>query len=137
MAFTTRIKVRFSDVDWARVVYFARYFDFCHRAVEAFFDAQPGLSYAALLEQRQLGFPIVHSEASFFGPLRLADTARVEHEVIALSERSVTSRFTIFRNDSADKCAVIQLKQAAIDTTVFKGIPLPADVHAALKAHLA
>ena len=136
MAFTARIRVRFADIDWARVVYFARFFDFAHRTFEDFFNDDPKLGYARLLTERKLGFPIVHSEAQFFVPLRLGDTARVVMEVTRLSKRSVTSRFTLSKDETDERCAVIQLKQAAIDTGDFSGIELPDDIHALLAAHL-
>ena len=137
MAFTSRLKVRFADIDWARVVYFARFFDFAHRTFEDFFNEQPNLSYAAVLSDRKLGFPIVNSTAEFFVPLRLGETARVQMDVIKLSRRSVTSRFTIFKDETDERCAVIVLKQAAIDTSTFTGTELPDDLHALLSAHLA
>lgn len=133
MAFTSRLPVRLADVDWARVVYFARYFDFAHRCLEDFF-AQAGLPFGALLEDRKLGFAIVHSEGDWFAPLRLGDTARVVFEVTRLTQRSVTSRFTIFRGEGDEKLACIVLKQAAIETGAFSGIELPADVHALFAA---
>jgi YbgC/YbaW family acyl-CoA thioester hydrolase len=136
MSFTTRIVVRFAEIDWARVVYFARYFDFAHRAFEDFWNAQPGLDYGTLLNERHVGFPIVHSEGQFFGPLRMGDTARVVMDVTRLTKKSVTSRFTIFRNESDEKLAVITLKQAAIDALSFKPMEYPDDLHAALTPHL-
>ena len=55
-----------------------------------FFNDHAKLSYAALLTERKLGFPIVNSEAEFFAPLRLGDTARIVMDVIKLWKRSVT-----------------------------------------------
>lgn len=136
MAFTARHPVRFADIDWARVVYFARYFDLAHRTFEDFFNEHAKLPYGEVLTARSLGFPIVHSDADFFAPLRLGDTARVVMEIAALSRRSVTSRFTVYRSESDERCAVIVLKQAAIDTATFKGTEFPADVHALFAAHL-
>jgi len=133
--FTARLPVRFADIDWARVVYFARYFDFAHRCFEDFFNEHAKLPYAAVLAERKLGFPIVHSEGEFFAPLRLGDTARVVMEVTRLSKRSVTSRFTFFRGEGDEKVAVITLKQAAIDTTDFRGIELPDDIHGLFVTH--
>lgn len=136
MAFTARHPVRFADIDWARVVYFARFFDLAHRTFEDFFNEHAKLPYGEVLTTRALGFPIVHSEADFFAPLRLGDTARVVMEVTALSKRSVTSRFTVYRSESDERCAVLVLKQAAIDTATFKGAEFPDDVHALFAAQL-
>lgn len=136
MAFTARHPVRFADIDWARVVYFARFFDFAHRTFEDFFNELAELPYGEVLATRKLGFPIVHSEADFFAPLRLGDTARVVLEVTALSKRSVTSRFTVYRSETDERCAVLVLKQAAIDTATFKGTEFPDDVRGLFAAHL-
>lgn len=136
MAFTARHLVRFADIDWARVVYFARFFDFAHRTFEDFWNDQARVPYAEVLAARRIGFPIVHSEAQFFAPLRLGDVARVVMEVQALSRRSVTSRFTFYRGETDERCAVIVLKQAGIDTGTFAAAPFPDDLHALLAAEL-
>lgn len=136
MAFTSRLRVRFADIDWARVVYFARFFDFAHRTFEDFFNEHAKLTYASVLADRKLGFPIVNSQAEFFAPLRLGDTARIVMDVVKLSKRSVTSRFTLYRGETEERCAVITLKQAAIDTSTFQGTELPDDVHALFAAQL-
>lgn len=136
MAFTSRVRVRFPDIDWARVVYFARFFDFAHRTFEDFFNEGSKLPYATVLSERKLGFPIVSSQAEFFAPLRLGDTARIVMEVIKLSRRSVTSRFTLYRGETDERCALITIKQAAIDTTTFQGCEISDEVHALFSAHL-
>lgn len=137
MAFCARFPVRFADLDWGRVVYFARYFDFAHRASEEFFNAHPPLEYANLLVTRSLGFPVVHSEADFFAPFRLGDTARIVMDVTRLSKRSVTSRFTFYRGENDERCAVIVLKQAVIQTVEYRGgVEFPEDIHALFSAHL-
>lgn len=136
MAYTARHLVRFADIDWARVVYFARFFDFAHRTFEDFWNHHAKVPYAEVLAARRLGFPIVHSEADFYAPLRLGDTARVVMEVLALSRRSVTSRFTFYRGETDERCAVIVLKQAGIDTTTFTAAQFPDDLHGFLAAEL-
>lgn len=132
--FSSRHPIRLSDLDWGRVMYFARYFDFAHRTFEDFFNAQQNLTYATLLNERALGFPVVHSEAEFLGPYRLGDTARVEMEVTRLSKRSVTSRFTFYRGETNERCAVITLKQAVVKTMDkgAAGVEMPDDIHALL-----
>ena len=53
--------VRFADVDAARIVYFARYLDYCHDAIEALFGGLPG-GYAHLTMARDVGVPSVRVE---------------------------------------------------------------------------
>lgn len=136
MAFSIQFPVRFAEVDYARVVYFARYFDFAHRCFEDFFNVHAGIPYATVLGEKNVGFPIVHSEGQHFGPLKLGDTARVVMDVVRLSRKSVTSRFTLYRGDGDEKVAVITLKQAAIDTARFTGREWPDDIFGLFEKHL-
>lgn len=135
MAFTIQFRVRFAEIDLGRAVYFARYADFAHRCFEEFFTVGANLPYGAMMEARDVAFPIVHSEADYFSPLRVDDSVRVEMEVTRLTFKSVTSRFTISRERDGKKCAVIVLKQACINAA-FEARELPGDLHALFAAHL-
>lgn len=135
MAFTIQFRVRFAEIDLGRAVYFARYADFAHRCFEEFFTVGAKLPYGAMMETRDVAFPIVHSEADHYAPLRVDDSVRVEMVVTRLTMKSVTSRFTIFRESDNTKCAVIVLKQACI-SAAFKSREMPPDLHALFAAHL-
>ena len=67
MAFTYSRAVRFEDVDAARIVFFARIFNYCHEAMEAFFGSVSG-GYVDLILNRGVGFPVVHLESDFSAP---------------------------------------------------------------------
>jgi YbgC/YbaW family acyl-CoA thioester hydrolase len=136
VAWTNLIAVRFPDVDWARVVYFARFFDYSHRTFEDFFGAEVGLPYSELLQHRKLGFPIVHTEADFRSPLRFGDTARMVLEVLRVTDRSVTTRYSIYRGDSEALCARLILVQAAVDCDGFKPAVIPRDIKEVFERHL-
>ena len=135
MSFSIQFRVRFAEIDLGRAVYFARYADFAHRCFEEFFTVGAKMPYGSMMETRDVAFPIVHTEADYFSPLRVDDSVRVEMEVTRLTFKSVTSRFSIFRESDNTKCAVISLKQACINTT-FKPREMPQDIHALFAAHL-
>ncbi len=136
MAFEISLKVRFADIDLGRVVYFARYADYAHRCFEDFFTEGAKLPYGHMMESRQVAFPIVHSEADYFAPLRVDDTVRIVMEVTRLTRRSVTSRFTLYRQADGEKCAVVLLKQACISLTSFRAKEMPDELHALFTAHV-
>ena len=69
--------VRFAEVDAARIVFFARYLDYCHDAIEALFGALDG-GYAELTMKRGLGVPSVHVEIDYHAPLRYGDVAVID-----------------------------------------------------------
>ncbi len=70
--------VRFGDCDPAGIVYFPRFFDWFHQAMETWFAERLGRDYAEVVQT--VGFPAVHTEADFKRPCRLG-----ERLVIALS----------------------------------------------------
>ena len=73
--------VRFEEIDAAGIVFFARYLHICHDAMEAVFAPLPG-GYCALITQRRIGFPAVHTDCEFVAPLRYGDVVRVETSVV-------------------------------------------------------
>src|SRR5262245_6720012 len=61
LPFRARRLVRFADCDPAGIVYFPRYFDFFHAAVEDWFREGLELDYWGMLRDRRLGLPAVHT----------------------------------------------------------------------------
>ncbi|MFN0063958.1 MAG: acyl-CoA thioesterase [Myxococcaceae bacterium] len=135
MAFDFKIPVRFSDVDYARVVYYPRFFDYCHHAFEAFFPAEVGISYAELLERRNVGFPTVHAEGDFRAPLRFGEICRVRLETLKQTSRSLTCRYRFFVGAEAEPRAECNIVTAAIDMHAFRAVEIPEDVRQAFSRH--
>ncbi len=133
MAHTQTVLVRFEDVDYARVVFFPRLLEYCHRVFEDFFPAQLGVSYAEVVAQRRVGFPAVSSRADFRIPFRFGDECRIAMEVLRIGEASVTCRYRLFRGDAL--AAEIENVVACIDVDAFRARPLPDDVRRAFEAH--
>ncbi len=130
--------VRFEEVDAAGIVFFARFFGYCHDAMEAMLGAVPG-GYARLVVERKIGFPAVHVEADFAAPLRFGDVARIEVTVerIGTSSCSFRNRFTRLQDGAnGATCATILQVCAASDLTKLRAVPIPADVRAVLSLHL-
>jgi 4-hydroxybenzoyl-CoA thioesterase len=131
MPFVREIQVRFPDVDYARVVYYPRFFDFAHQVFEDFFAAEVGLPYARMLQERKVGYPSVHASADFVSPLRFGDLVRIEMTTDAVGEKSITSRYR-FSSQGAP-CAELKIVTAPVDMETFKGIEVPDDVRAAFE----
>jgi 4-hydroxybenzoyl-CoA thioesterase len=136
MAYTQRIQVRFDDVDYAQVVYFPRFFAYCHWVFEDFFTKEAGVPYAEMLQKRRVGFPTVHSEADFKLPLRFGDLCRIVMETTRLGEGSITNRYRLHNGDSPRVSAVIQLVTASVSMDTFKPVPMPEDIRVAFLNHL-
>lgn len=91
-----RYQVSFSDVDFARVLFFARYFEIVNRASEDWFH-QHGLYFRDLLPQMDLAMPIVATYCRYLGAIRLEEVVEVHLGVTELSPRGFSMPFVFFR----------------------------------------
>ena len=125
MPFSTRIAVRFGDCDPAGLVYYPVLFHYCHAAMEEFFAARCGASYARLMAEERLGFPTVNASAEFFVPLVYGDEAEVEVFVSRVGRTSATFEYTIRRASDGVTCARATLVQAAMSLDEMRAVPVP------------
>jgi 4-hydroxybenzoyl-CoA thioesterase len=125
--FVFRRPVRFAEVDAAGLVFFPRYHEYCHDALEALFGELPG-GYAAMFRERDLGVPTVHLETDFRHPLRFGDVARFEIVVERIGRTSVSLHHTIRRE--GDDTVAATVRQVVVLTRIssLTPIPVPADI---------
>jgi 4-hydroxybenzoyl-CoA thioesterase len=90
MAFRTRIKVCFGDIDNAGIVYYPRFMHYFHLAIEEFFAGGLGIDYADVLHKRNLALPTVHLESDFRRRLKFGDRIDMEVRVINIGRTSIT-----------------------------------------------
>lgn len=127
--------VRFAEVDAAQIVFFARYLEYCHDALEAFFGALEG-GYPHMINVRDLGIPSVHAEIDWRAPLRYGDTARIEVRVAQIGTRSATFVHRLYR--LGDNVLAAEVKQTVVfcHLRALGSVVIPGDVRALLEAHL-
>ncbi len=93
MSFSTRIIVRFGDVDSAGLVYYPRIFHYFHIALEEFFAARCGTAYHRLMSEERTGFPTVNAQTEFLAPLVYGDEINVSMCVVEVGTTSVTFEY--------------------------------------------
>jgi 4-hydroxybenzoyl-CoA thioesterase len=125
MPFSTRITVRFGDCDPAGLVYYPALFHYCHAAMEEFFAARCGTTYARLLAEERLGFPTVDVRAEFFEPLVYGDEAEVEVWVSRVGRSSATFEYRLRRARDGHLCASATLVQVAMGLVERRAVPVP------------
>ena len=135
MSFVSRIPIRFSDEDHARIVYYPRYFHFFHVAFEEFFNAN-GFTYRDVLDVQKLGWPAVHSEADFKSPLRMGDVLLVTVTIERVGEKSVTFVYTGRREDNG--ALVVRGKTTVVCTHLdtMASLAIPAQFRAFFESHI-
>jgi len=93
MTYTTKIKVRFGDVDPAGIAYYPNLYHYCHVAFEEFFEEFVGIPYRTLIEEHHIGFPTVRVESYFRRPVKYGELLRMSVAIARLGESSVTIEF--------------------------------------------
>jgi 4-hydroxybenzoyl-CoA thioesterase len=125
MSFVATVKVRFSDVDNAGIVYYPRFFHFFHIAFEEMFAERFGIPYVDVLGKEKIGFPAVHAEVDFKAPLRYGDLAEVTLDVERVGDKSVACRYALVRRPDGTPCASGKVVVATVDMTTFTPMPMP------------
>ena len=97
MAFRAPIKVSFSDIDNAGIVYYPRFVHYFHLAMEEFFSSELGIDYADVLHERNVAFPTVHLEADFRRRMRYGDRIDMEVRVIDIGRTSISWGYRGYR----------------------------------------
>ena len=125
--------VRFADCDPAGIVYFPRYFDFRHGALEDWFSAALSVNYWSMLRDRGLGLPAVRSECDFRRPSRMGDTLRIAVLVERVGGASLTTRFRLRCDDELR--AEARLVQVTMPIGGTAAIPVPHDLRDLFEAY--
>ncbi len=135
MTFEYERPVRFEDVDAAGIVFFARFFNVCHEAMEAFFAPLDG-GYPRLIIERRIGVPAVKVEAEYLAPLRYGDTIVIAVSATQIGRTSATLRYAFRRKGDGVAVATIHHKVVCCDLRDVTPLPLPDDMRAVLAAAL-
>jgi 4-hydroxybenzoyl-CoA thioesterase len=137
MPFSTRIAVRFADVDAAGLVYYPVLFHYCHVAMEEFFAARCGVAYHELMRVERVGFPTVNARAEFFAPLVYGDVAEVEVWVSQTGRSSATFEYRLRRASDGLLCATATLVQVAMHLDERRAVHIPDSLRRAFDASAA
>ena len=133
MAFSTRIPVRFGDADPAGLVYYPILFHYCHAAMEEFFAARCGTSYARLVAKEHLGFPTVNVRAEFFAPFVYGDEVDVEVRVSRTGRSSATFEYRLRRASDGALCASATLVQVSMNLDERRAVAIPESLRRAFE----
>lgn len=124
MPFSALVPVRFGDCDPAGLVYYPALFHYCHAAMEEFFAARCGVTYARLMAEERVGFPTVTVRAEFFAPFVYGDTAEVEVWVSAVGRTSATFEYRLRRASDRRLCASATHVQVSMNLDERRAVPL-------------
>jgi 4-hydroxybenzoyl-CoA thioesterase len=131
LSFSTRITVRFGDCDPAGLVYYPVIFHYFHVAMEEFFAARCGTTYARLMREQRIGFPTVNVRAEFLVPIVYGDEIEVEVKVTRVGDSSATFEYAARRVSDATLCARSEQVHVAMNLDARRPVSIPADLRRA------
>ncbi len=126
MPFRTPIKVSFSDIDNAGIVYYPRFMHYFHLAMEEFFSSEIGINYADVLHKKNLSLPTVHLESDFRSRIRYGEQIDMEVRVIHVGRTSITWGYRGYRlGGQSDVVVEGRNVTVCVRTDTFEKIEVP------------
>lgn len=141
--FILPVRIGWGQCDPAGIVYFPRFFEMFHDAMERWFSDGISMPYAEVIAGRKIGFPSVHTEADFKAPSVFGDALAIELRVGGLGQRSIVFDYRARVLDDPDAsprvvgrtvCAVMNLDEAS--DRFRRSTELPGDLREAIETFM-
>ena len=130
--FTIEERVRWGDVDAARIIFYGAYIRFFEFAETELFRAV-GLPYSVMFDELDVWLPRVHLECDFHHAARLDDLLEVSVYVGRFGNKSMRLDFEVRRKGDELVIAHAHFVLASVRRDTFETVPIPE----ALKVRLA
>jgi YbgC/YbaW family acyl-CoA thioester hydrolase len=123
--FTIKERVRWGDVDAARIIFYGAYIHFFEFAETELFRAV-GLPYGVMFDELGIWLPRVHLECDFHRAARLDDLLEVSVYVWRFGTKSMRLNFEVRRTEAPDVVvATGKYVLVAVKRGEFKPTPVP------------
>ncbi len=130
--FTIEERVRWGDVDAARIIFYGAYIRFFEFAETELFRSV-GLHYGVMFDELDVWLPRVHLECDFRHAAQLDDLLEVSVYVGRFGNKSMRLDFEVRRKGHEELIADAHFVLAAVKRDTFETVPIPE----ALKQRLA
>jgi len=122
--FRHAFRVRYSEVDYQGLVYFAHYATYCDVAIHEFFRALP-YDYTEVRRTAGTDFHVVRALVEYRRPLRFDEAFEVEIRLGRIGRSSLTFRPALFALGEAEPRATAEMVSVHADQTSMRAVPLP------------
>jgi YbgC/YbaW family acyl-CoA thioester hydrolase len=134
--FTIEERVRWGDVDAARIIFYGAYIHFFEYAETELFR-KVGLDYGKMFDELKIWLPRVHLECDFHRAARLDDLLEVSVYVGRFGTKSMRLNFEVRPKGSAELIATAHFVLAAVNQDTFETVPIPAELREKLAPYAA
>jgi YbgC/YbaW family acyl-CoA thioester hydrolase len=125
--FTIDEYVRWSDVDFAGVIFYGAYVRFFEMAETELFR-EAGVAYGKVFERFDIWLPRAHLDCDFHYPARLDDRLRVAAYFTKFGRTSISLSFDVLHIASGELAATAHEVLVCADRRALKPQPLPAEL---------
>lgn len=134
-SFTIEERVRWGDVDAARIIFYGAYIRFFEIAeTELFRDV--GLPYGVIFDEIDLWLPRVHLECDFHRVAQLDDLLEVSVYVGRIGNKSIQLNFEVRRKGEEELVATAHFIMVAVRKDTLESVPIPDLLRERLKPYL-
>lgn len=120
-------RVRWSDVDAARIIFYGAYIRFFEFAETELFRAA-GLSYGRMYDELDVWLPRAHLECDFRRAAQLDDLLEVCVYVGHVGNKSLRLNFEVRRKGESDLIAEAHFVLVSVRRDTFETVPLPREL---------
>jgi acyl-CoA thioester hydrolase len=120
-------RVRWGDVDAARIIFYGAYIRFFEIAETEMFRAA-GLPYGRAFAELDVWLPRVHLECDFRRAAQLDDLLEVAVYVGRVGTKSLRLNFEVRRKGEAELVADAHFVLATVRRNTFETVPVPAEL---------
>ena len=134
--FTIEERVRWGDVDAARIIFYGAYIRFFEFAETELFR-EVGLHYGKMFDELGIWLPRVHLECDFHRVAQLDDLLQVSVYVGRFGTKSMRLNFEVRRKGTEELVATAHFVLAAVNQNTFETVPLPSELREKLALYAA
>lgn len=128
---TTR-RVEFADTDTARIMHFAKFFNFMEEVEHEFLRSR-GLSVMMDHHAIHLGFPRVAASCDFLKPLKFEEVVEIALRIERLGSKAITYQMSFSKDGMAVAKGTLTVCCVRVEPNgAFHAIPIPDDIRAKL-----
>jgi acyl-CoA thioester hydrolase len=134
--FTIEERVRWGDVDAARIIFYGAYIHFFEFAETELFR-EVGLHYGTMFDELKIWLPRVHLECDFYRAATLDDLLEVSVYVSRFGNKSMRLNFEVRRKGSEELIATAHFVLASVNQETFETVPIPSELREKLAPYTA
>lgn len=134
--FTIEERVRWGDVDAARIIFYGAYIHFFEYAETELFR-EVGLHYGVMFDELKIWLPRVHLECDFHRIAQLDDLLEVSVYVGRFGTKSMRLNFEVRRKGTEELVATAHFVLAAVNQNTFETVPIPSELREKLAPYTA